>query len=96
MAFVFVWILGCDFLILVYGIQFDLKELFGFTDDVQHAVDDASAICPTDFYTWMDYFWKIQYLLVVNKCFWAIEALNYVIINLIELVINGKVELVIN
>jgi len=61
LAFVFVWILGCDFLILVYGIQFDLKELFGFTDDVQHAVDDASAICPTDFYTWMDYFWKIQF-----------------------------------
>jgi len=60
-AFTILWILGCDLLVLVYGIQFDLMDLYELTQEIIDAVSAAKERCPTDYESAMDYFYYVQY-----------------------------------
>ena len=61
MGFVFLWIIVCDLLVMVYGVQFDLQDLFSLTPDVEEAYQAAELQCPSDPESALGYFWTIQY-----------------------------------
>jgi len=61
LAFITIWILGCDFLILVYGIRFDLKDMFEYTKDIVKALATAEKLCKANPYEAMNWFDKVGY-----------------------------------
>jgi len=58
---IIIWILGCNFLIVIYGIQFDLEDIVEVVGDILGLYDDASLICPSNPYMALDYVDRIQY-----------------------------------
>lgn len=63
---IIIWILGCNFLIVLYGIQFDLKDIFEVAGNILGLYDDAALICPSNPYMALDYVDRIQYDSQVN------------------------------
>ena len=60
-ALVLIWILGCDLLIVVYGIQFDLSDTLEVAANILGLYNDAAEICSSDPYMALDYVDRIQY-----------------------------------
>eukprot|EP00494_Astrolonche_serrata_P000415 UN00419 len=55
------WILMCDVVIVLLGVQFDRAHEYSLTKDVQGAFDKADGKCGDDRNMVFDEFWKIQF-----------------------------------